>query len=249
MNSITEYIIHNQEHSIVICRQCKFAIPPGWIPRHFRESHSTIPIDLRNKINQVCIDLQLNEPDQILIPREECEAIEGLELMNGFKCGYDDCGKYTKTNTTMKKHCRAKHGWVTSMKEMWESQMIQTFFQAQHCKCDHPITHADSRYFPVTVESEPDSTLIQNLITSLLNNAKTKDENHQRELNKVPENSELVTLTPWLRRTRWHERFAGRNMEQLIKLTEKPDLNDHMMFGLWRNVGCDVRASIIHASC
>jgi hypothetical protein len=105
--------------------------------------------------------------------------------------------------------------------------------------CLPPITQTDRRYFPVTVEpelSEPDPTLIQNLITSLLDSARTDDDNHQRELNNVPKNSELVTLTPWLRRTRWHQTFAGRDMEQLVKLMEKPDLNDHMMFGLWRNV-------------
>ncbi|TMC16025.1 MAG: hypothetical protein E6J34_20590 [Chloroflexi bacterium] len=52
----------------------------------------------------------------------------------------------------------------------------------------------------------------------------------------MPQNSELVTLTPWLRRTRWHKTFAGRDMERLVKLMEKPDVNDHVMFELWRNV-------------
>ena len=56
---------------------------------------------------------------------------------------------------------------------------------------------SDDRYFSVTVESDGDDpTLIQNLITSLLDSAKMDDDNHQRELNNIPQNSELMTLTP-----------------------------------------------------
>src|SRR5436305_15140658 len=121
---------------------------------------------------------------------------------------------------------------------MWQSQAIQTFFQGSYRKYDCVYYHmlTITRYFLVTVESEPDSTLIQNLITSLLDSAKVDDEDHQRKLNNVPQNSELITLTPWLRRTRWHKIFAGRDMKRLVKLMKKPDVNDHAMFDLWSNM-------------
>src|SRR5271169_5454711 len=119
---------------------------------------------------------------------------------------------------------------------MWTPQAVQTFFTAQHCKYDSLLSSTDSRYFPVTVESEPDPTLIQNLITSFLNSAKTDDDNHQGGLNKVYQNSGLVGLTPKPHGTHWRQTFAGSDMDGLVKLRDKPDPNDHIMFGLWRNV-------------
>ena len=150
--------------------------------------------------------------------------------MDGYMCQFNGCLHCTTTPGAMKEHCRVKHERKKWDEEMWRPRAIQTFFQAQHCKYDYLLSQADSRYFPITVESDADPTLIQNLITNLLDSAQTDGENHQRELNNVPKNSELATLTPCLRHTRWHKTFAGRVMEQLVKLTEKPDLNDHIMF-------------------
>jgi hypothetical protein len=234
---IRQYVTYLPNFHVIICRQCKFAIPSTYISRHFRNLHTKIPLATRQAIIDFADTVQIDEPRRVTIPHPEEDPIDDLELIKkGFQCQFGDCTECSKTEPTMRQHCRDDHGWVKSAEQMWTVQAVQTFFQGPHCKYDCVLSCSDSRYFPVTVESDPDPTLIQNLIASLLDSAKTDDDNHQRELNNVPKDSELVTLTPWLRRTRWHKTFAGRNMEQLIQLMEKPDLNDHIMFGLWRNV-------------
>jgi len=43
--SITEYILFHPEHSIVICRQCKYAVAPGErIKKHFQILHQAISL-------------------------------------------------------------------------------------------------------------------------------------------------------------------------------------------------------------
>lgn len=235
--TIQQYITYLPNFHVMICRQCKFAIPSTYISRHFRNLHTKIPLAMRQAIIDFANTVQMDEPCRVIVPGPEEGPIDDLELIKkGYRCQFNGCMECSKKEATMTQHCRDYHGWIKSTEQMWTVQAVQTFFQGPHCKYDHLISHADSRYFPVTIESDADPTLIQNLITSLLDSAKTDDDNHQRELNNVPQNSELVTLTPWLRRTRWHKTFASRNMEQLVQLMEKPDLNDHVMFGLWRNV-------------
>jgi len=48
-----------------------------------------------------------------------------------------------------------------------------------------------------------------------------------------------VVRTPWLTRTRWMERYEGMDMEELYKLTDKPNLGEEeeWMLTLWSDIG------------
>src|SRR5438552_18985669 len=69
-----------------------------------------------------------------------------------------------------------------------------------------------TNYFPVTLPSTIDPTTLQSLIDGLVQDARNRDEEHERMLDQVHESS-LVTLTPWLRRTGWVRTFMGKNMK------------------------------------
>jgi len=195
-STIDEYT-YNQDHNILICHAHDAAIPPDRVQRHLHLFHKAILIETRNKIIQYPESLPLSKPEAVMTPSSETRPIPDLELItDGYMCQFNGCLHCITTPVAMRKHCRIKHERKKWNEETWQSQAVQTFFAGQYCKYVYPLSNADSRYFPVTVESDPDPILIQNVITSLLDSAKTDDDNHQQELNNVPKNSELVTLTP-----------------------------------------------------
>jgi hypothetical protein len=81
---------------------------------------------------------------------------------------------------------------------------------------------------------EPDTLPVRNftdqLLEGMLNEAKRRDDEHQAQINRVFDNTSLVTKTPWLRYNKWESRFAGQDMKELHTLTDLPkaatDLED-----------------------
>ena len=79
------------------------------------------------------------------------------------------------------------------------------------------------------------------MILGCVDDADAKDQEHQRRINEVEDNTSLVTLTPWLRRTKWHERYKGKDMRALYEWTvsPKPDENDEIF--IWKSIDRMVR--------
>src|SRR5438876_8434715 len=94
--SITEYILFNSEHSVIVCRQCKYALAPEeGIKRHFQSLHQVISLQTRKEIIAYCETLRLLPPDEVIIPGFGNGPVEGLELISdGQKCIYSDCNGY-----------------------------------------------------------------------------------------------------------------------------------------------------------
>ena len=60
------------------------------------------------------------------------------------------------------------------------------------------------------------------LIKDVIGEAEDRDKSHQATLNQVRDSQSLVTKTPWLRHTRWEEIFIGKDMSELVKLSNAP---------------------------
>src|SRR5438046_6922814 len=60
------------------------------------------------------------------------------------------------------------------------------------------------------------------LIKDVIGEAEDRDKSHQVTLNQVRDSQSLVTKTPWLRHTRWEEIFIGKDMSELVKLSNAP---------------------------
>jgi hypothetical protein len=83
----------------------------------------------------------------------------------------------------------------------------------------------------------PEPTLpLENLINAAISAAVQREDEHQRTLNIIRDSKSLVTKTPWLRRTRWEEMFAGKDMNTLNQLAHSPDLRDGDMQQIWSSV-------------
>ena len=67
--SITEYILFNSEYSVIICRQCKYALAPGErIKKHFQRFHQAISLQIRKEIIAYCETFTLLSPGDIITP-------------------------------------------------------------------------------------------------------------------------------------------------------------------------------------
>ena len=222
--SITEYILFHPEHSIVICRQCKYAVAPGdRIKKHFQSLHQAISLQTRKEIIAYCETLQLLPPDEVITPGFDNGPIEGLELISdGQRCIYSDCIGYLSTSIiTMKIHCRT-HGWKKNDPIMWKNCAVQTFFQGVYRK-----------FFEVDVERQQRFSL-DILLNDILEEANRRDEEHSLTLNHVTE-SHLVTKSPWDLRTDWEKRFKGKDMKVLNELTKKHEENEGEIFRVWQS--------------
>jgi len=83
---------------------------------------------------------------------------------------------------------------------------------------------------------------LEALIKDIIGEAEDRDKNHQATLNQVRDSQSLVTKTPWLRHTRWEEIFIGKDMSELVKLSNAPGMQDHHERRIWDATGRVIRA-------
>jgi hypothetical protein len=75
-----------------------------------REHHGDISLNSWQKLVEYADGLTLVNPSQTRIPDEPIPIIEGLTVINGFRC--ISCGALYPKDTSMETHCRGKHGWT-----------------------------------------------------------------------------------------------------------------------------------------
>ena len=66
------------------------------------------------------------------------------------------------------------------------------------------------------------TNFMEQLLEDLLTQAKRCDDEHQQQINKVSDNTSLVTKTSWLRYNKWEARVADQDMNELHALTDLP---------------------------
>ena len=134
---MNQYISYNSIYHTLICRQCGYAIPQDWIMRHFRQFHKTIPLSTRQDIINYGLSLDLWQPSQVNEQWQNMNTkspVDGLTICLGFQCQYNDCMKYTRTEVSIKQHCRESHSWVAKDGITWIKQQLQSFFGGPHVK-------------------------------------------------------------------------------------------------------------------
>jgi len=141
---MNEYIRYNIVYHILICRQCGFAIPQDGIMRHFRQFHKTIPLVIRQDIINYGLSLDLWHPSQVHEQWQNMNVkspVDSLTIHPGFKCQHNDCLKYTRTEVSMKQHCRKTHEWVAKDSIIWTTQQLQSFFGGHYVKYVYLMTN------------------------------------------------------------------------------------------------------------
>ena len=134
---MNEYVTYNTTYHILICRQCGYAIPQDWIMRHFRQLHKTIPLAMRQDIINYGLSLELWHPSEVYEQWKNMTTkspVDDLAIFSGFKCQFDDCMSYRRTEVSMKKHYRETHNWVAKDGIILIKEKLQSFFGGRHVK-------------------------------------------------------------------------------------------------------------------
>jgi hypothetical protein len=138
MEDIISYIIYEEDLQVLICRSCRYALNPNGVKRHFQRYHKGVSLRLRKKIVEWCGTLHSKRPEEVAIPVEGANAIEGLKVIDGFMC--QTCNSLCGTLSSMVKHCQDSHDWTTCkskythgwkesadlLEDMWTEKKLQT---------------------------------------------------------------------------------------------------------------------------
>lgn len=68
---------------------------------------------------------------------------------------------------------------------------------------------------------------------SYIDAAEARDETYSLSLNRVNHTASLVTMTPWLRHTKWEQCFMGKDMAVLNELARAPDAREYDERWIW----------------
>jgi uncharacterized protein YdiU (UPF0061 family) len=93
------------------------------------------------------------------------------------------------------------------------------------------------RYFTVyEVQDDGLRNFLEQLIESYIGAAEERDQNHALTINRIKDAAPLITKTPWLRRTKWEERFLGKDMKELNMLADAPGSQVYDEHWIWEGV-------------
>ena len=67
--------------------------------------------------------------------------------------------------------------------------------------------------------------------------AQSREVDSVRSGQAVVDDNTLSVRTPWLNRTKWQDRFAGKDMSTLVRLSDKPQQNEAWLVDVWRDLG------------
>jgi len=110
---LDQYIIYNDQFEVLICRVCKAGVIG--VHRHFARTHQIdISFEDRQEIDEYAKGLTLRIVEEVSTPTQEIKAIEGIEIIPGFKCSEPGCQEVCGKESTMESHSRRFHDWNTS---------------------------------------------------------------------------------------------------------------------------------------
>ena len=193
------YVTYNDDHKVLICKQHQCAVSLKYLSRHLLDSHN-LSLKERQDILAYASQFIIVEPKELTYSINSVNPIPYLRIIQAYRCEYESCNVICGTLDTVKEHCKRKHIWKIKDGVRWLNISAQTFYQGNDRRYIVNYWFTYSRYFAV---HEPDVLPVTNfteqLLEGLLNQARRRDEQHQEQINRVLDNTSLVTKTPWLR--------------------------------------------------
>ncbi|KAH7112339.1 hypothetical protein B0J13DRAFT_461375, partial [Dactylonectria estremocensis] len=115
-----------EEHRILICLLCKFAIGPGKSTvNHFRKLHQFKGAKLE-QIVSFCGYKSIQDPTTVQLPANQSKPIPELPTLRGYSCR--KCEYLTINRKIIICHCsQLKHGAQQAGEKGWNEVTVQTF--------------------------------------------------------------------------------------------------------------------------
>lgn len=106
-----KYVLHLDQWKVLICLhdRCNYALVPQGISRHLKKHHGEhYDLQLRREIVSYSEGVALVSPSEIDTPVDVPPPIEGLRIMDGWRC--KNCSKVGQAIGGGVEHCRKAHG-------------------------------------------------------------------------------------------------------------------------------------------
>lgn len=222
--ALEEYVDYNAQYRVVICKKCKHCIkPPPGDKRHLKCFHQEWSLSLRKKILQYIAQFHLATPSEVVLPRPKCPPILGLEVSNGWCC--EECRYCCISDVNMQQHSKEMHKWIAAKGKRWKPARVQTFFVGP-----------SRRYFEVMEASHPAPRVSEcefSAVRAILEEGERLDLEEAKQVAKMLDNQLAVDNTPWMRKTRWHRKFGGKNILAIAAYALKPSSEEGCLKVVW----------------
>jgi hypothetical protein len=85
---LPSYVLYLAEFNVLICCTCQHGLTRGGVSRHFQRHHKWISNSIRKRLSSFASGLRVVNMDEIILPLVEIDAIEGLDVIEGFACWF-----------------------------------------------------------------------------------------------------------------------------------------------------------------
>ena len=121
---------YNAKHRLLICRQCQYAVQKSALESHLLR-HKIYRADRQRLLSSIA-QLELLEPDHVLLPAAGSPPVDALPILSGYCCTAERCRHLTASSKRMKRHWSGTHGLDGSVplsSSFARPVKLQTFFR------------------------------------------------------------------------------------------------------------------------
>jgi hypothetical protein len=122
-----DLLYHDTKHSVLICRECKYAIQKSALESHLLR-HKIYRGERKRLLTSIA-PLALLEPDGVQLPPAGSLPVDGLPVISGYRCTATGCESLCASSKRMKQHWREIHGVCDPPDSCAISVNLQTFFR------------------------------------------------------------------------------------------------------------------------
>ncbi|KAH7084011.1 hypothetical protein FB567DRAFT_96485 [Paraphoma chrysanthemicola] len=169
---------------VLICRECQYAIQKSAISSHLLRHK--IYREERQILLSYASQLDLLDPDHVVLPHSSSPAIGNLPIIPGFACKVDGCNALCASLKRIKRHQTEAHGQVelSNVENFARSVSLQAFFRGTKL-----------RYFEVnSTRNDNTNTVSSTTTVHAAYTAGESDSYRQNDLGSEP--SRHITVVP-----------------------------------------------------
>jgi hypothetical protein len=231
----------NVEFNVLICRQCKFAVKPTAIPRHFSDRHKT-PIELRKQFEEYIKEFPFTyDHTTVILPIDGLAPQPVVPVLEGYRC--QSCPYKTQSRDAMKKHGNKAHDKKRAAdEELYQVVQLQSWFDDRRARywivdqskqdeqerrsvrvATRDVGEAsDDQSSGDTDKNESEQESVDEQIVEDIE--KWKGEARERRL-RLLKDVPVVEMDSWLQYTKWNEVLSQskHNLVKTFHYTRMPD--------------------------
>lgn len=123
-----DLLIYNPQYRIIICRECQYAVQPSALDSHLLRHK--IYRQARKNLIDAYKDLPLELPCSIRQPLPYSLPIDGLSVISGWRCTFENCAHLCASSKRLRKHWTDVHpDRQAEIDKLGVRVSMQTFFR------------------------------------------------------------------------------------------------------------------------